>query len=387
MTNKNAKNFQKSIEGQKTKIAPPTRIKELIDDYVIGQESAKKIMAVSIYNHYKMVNIKHKMVKEGNKDASLDLSKSNILIVGPSGAGKTHLIRVIARLLNIPFVIEDASSFTASGYVGRDVETMLRDLVEAAGGNIPAAERGIIYIDEIDKISRKGENLSTTSDPSNEAVQQALLKMIEGSMVEVPVKGQRNHPQAETIKVNTENILFIVGGSFESIEKIISKRVHKSAGKIGFFGETKNMHEQFNDLILEINNDDLRKFGMLPEFLGRLPVICPMQELTEDELVRILTEPKDAIIKQYQTLFNADGITLEFTEKTLRTIAKDAIKRKVGARGLRSIIEKILEPIMYVAPSEEGLESVIIDVNDNTDSDDKYKVIKNYAAKEAAVGA
>ena len=351
------------------KMNSPKAIKEYLDTYVIGQDKAKEVLSVGIYNHFKMLKMKARAKKEGT-ELPLDLSKSNVLIVGPSGSGKTYMLRSIAKRLKVPFVVEDITAFSSAGYVGRDVETILRDLINNADGSsieqkIRKAEHGIVYIDEIDKISRKGENLSTTADPSNEAVQQALLKILEGSVVDVPEKGQRQHPGGSTMKINTENILFIVGGCFEGIEKTIAKRTHKNAGRIGFGGELKDVDSKFNDYILDVTTEDLRKFGMLPEFLGRLPIICPMQELTEDQLMQILTEPRDAITKQYQQLMSEDDIELEFTPAALRSIAHEAIERKIGARGLRTIMENTLGHTMYEAPSEEGLAEIVVDADKN----------------------
>ena len=356
-------------DSRQGKSSPPTAIKAYLDQFVIGQDKAKEVLSTAIYNHFKMLRIKARAKREGT-EMPFDLSKSNLMIVGPSGCGKTYMLRSIAKKLGVPFVVEDISAFSSTGYVGRDVETILRDLIQAADGNTPEekvrkAENGIVYIDEIDKISRKGENLSTTADPSNEAVQQALLKIIEGSIVDVPDKGMRQHPQGSVTKINTENILFIVGGCFEGIEKIIAKRVHKNAGQIGFGGTVKDMNKKFNDYILDVTTEDLRKFGMLPEFLGRLPIICPMKELTEEQLIDVLTKPKGAIVKQYQQLMLEDGINLNFSEKALHAIAHEAIERKVGARGLRTILEKELSEVMFTAPSEEGLTDINVDVDEN----------------------
>ena len=344
---------------------------------------------MAIYNHYKMIKM-----KQGASSGSIenDLEKSNILLVGPSGCGKTAVVKRLAKKLGVPFVICDSTTFTAAGYVGKDLETIFRDLIIATGKSgqdaIKAAEHGIVYIDEIDKISRKGENLSTTSDPGNEAVQQGLLKMLEGSVVTVPLKGDRLHPQADSVEINTENILFIVGGSFEDIEKIIAKRKHMGKGSIGFGSEIIDKEkDDYNDLIVDITTDDLRKFGMLPEFLGRLPVICPMQRLDEDALISILTEPKNAITKQYQKLLERDGVDLSFSRKALIKIAKEAIKRKTGARSLRSIVESIMNDVMYELPDNEDIDKVNIDIDKNnefiikkinTDNDNTGKeVLKN----------
>lgn len=378
-----------SNKSQQANKLRPSAIKAYLDEYIIGQEKAKKILSVAIYNHYKMIKM-----KQGASSGSIenDLEKSNILLVGPSGCGKTAVVKRLAKKLGVPFVICDSTTFTAAGYVGKDLETIFRDLIIATGKSgqdaIKAAEHGIVYIDEIDKISRKGENLSTTSDPGNEAVQQGLLKMLEGSVVTVPLKGDRLHPQADSVEINTENILFIVGGSFEDIEKIIAKRKHMGKGSIGFGSEIIDKEkDDYNDLIVDITTDDLRKFGMLPEFLGRLPVICPMQRLDEDALISILTEPKNAITKQYQKLLERDGVDLSFSRKALIKIAKEAIKRKTGARSLRSIVESIMNDVMYELPDNEDIDKVNIDIDKNnefiikkinTDNDNTGKeVLKN----------
>lgn len=352
----------------------PSSIKRYLDDYIIGQEKAKKILSVAIYNHYKMIKIKQE-AKTGT--IGKDLEKTNVLMLGPSGSGKTAIVKHLAKKLGVPFVICDATSYTASGYVGKDIETIIRDLIAATGKSgseaVKEAERGIVYIDEIDKISRKGENLSTTADPGNEAVQQGLLKMLEGSIITVPLKGERLHPQADSVDVNTENILFIVGGAFEDIEKIIAKRKRKGNGTMGFGGEiVDKSKDNFNELILDTTTDDLRKFGMLPEFLGRLPVICPLQKLDEKALISILTKPKNAITKQYQELLRKDGVDLQFSESALMKIAQEAMKRKTGARSLRSIVEDVMNDIMYELPDDEDVDTVWVDVDD----ENNFKVIK-----------
>ena len=336
----------------------PSSIKRYLDEYIIGQESAKKVLSVAVYNHYKSLRIK-------SKDNAVDLEKSNIILLGPSGCGKTAILKALSKFLNVPFAMADASTLTAAGYVGADVETVLQKLILEANGDIKKAQKGIVYIDEIDKIARKGENLSTTADPGHEGVQQALLKMIEGSVVSVPPKGQRNHPQADMIRIDTSNILFIVGGAFENIDKIVEKRIKSSKGSMGFNGVLKDTSKTYNDFIKEVRTEDLKKFGMLPELLGRLPIICPMEELDKKALIRILTEPKNALVKQYQAILQADNVKLSFTEKALEYIADKAIKRKTGARSLRSILEEELNQTMYELPDKKDITAVLVAVENN----------------------
>lgn len=332
----------------------PSEIVEFLDKFVIGQDKAKRILSVAISNHYKMLDYKSQKVQP------VDLQKSNVLMAGPTGSGKTFILKQIAKILDVPFAQADATSLTEAGYVGDDVETVLRKLVEASNGDIKRAERGIVYIDEIDKLSRKGENLSISRDVSGEGVQQALLKLIEGSVVEVPEKGMRKHPTGDTFKIDTTNILFIVGGSFEGIEKVIAKRVKKDVASIGFGAEVESKKEaNFNDNILNIRQEDLKKFGMLPELLGRLPIIAPLQELDREALRRIITEPNDALLKQYQVLFESDGVELAFTEDAIDAVADLAIERKTGARSLRSIMEETLLDHMYELPDKENIKRVL----------------------------
>lgn len=332
----------------------PSEIVSFLDEYVVGQERAKMVLAVAVVNHYKLLDYKQRETQ------NIELEKSNVLLVGPTGAGKTYFARQLAKILDVPFAIADATTLTEAGYVGEDVENVVRRLLDNADGDIEAAERGIIYIDEIDKLSRKGENPSISRDVSGEGVQQALLKIIEGSEVEVASKGMRKHPMAETTKINTANILFIVGGSFEGIEKIIAKRLKKDKVGIGFGAKVESKEEiKFNDYILDVKAEDLKKFGMLPELLGRLPIITPLKELDQEALVKILTEPKNAIIKQYQELFRYDGITLEFEDEAVKAIADLAIERKTGARSLRAIMEEVLLPYMYKTPDMEDVEKII----------------------------
>lgn len=354
------KKLSKAIKGGSKRLRP-SMIKAHLDQYIVGQEKAKQVLSIAVYNHYKMIGMKN--AKSG--PANIELDKSNVCLIGPTGCGKTALLRCLAKMLDVPFAMADATSITAAGYVGEDVEVIVRRLIEDADGDIERAERGIIYIDEIDKLSRKSENPSVTRDVSGEGVQQALLKIIEGSVIEVPEKGSRKHPQATTYKINTENILFIVGGSFEGIEKIIAKRQNKGKAGIGFGEEIKDdSKKQFNEFILDVKTEDLKKFGMLPEFLGRLPILCPMQELSEEALVSILTEPKNALTKQYRELLAADGISLDFSDEALKEIAHMAIERKTGARSLRSILEETLAETMFNLPDNPDVEGVTVNMID-----------------------